>query len=324
MNRDTFYLPSGGSTFAKDVDGLYYSIYWLCVVLFVGILVTMSYFAYKYRRRQASEIPTGGPTHATGLELFWSITPLFIVMAIFFAGFKGYLKMAIAPSNAMEIMVTARKWSWQFVYPQNGYSEVNQLVVPKGVPIKLIMNSSEDSNLISPVIHSFFVPSFRIKKDLVPGQYSTLWFEATEVGKFQIYCTEYCGDGHSDMLATLVVKEQDEFVKWLDGVANAKIVPTAELGEKLYRKLNCYTCHSDDGTTKNAPSFKGLWEKNELLSDDTGVSVDANYIRESVLRPQAKIVKGFEPSKGIVMPTYQGSIKDGEITAVIEYIKSLK
>jgi len=334
----TLFMPVQASTFAEKVDATYYGIYWLSVVMFVGVISAAAWFVLKYKRKHHQEIPSG-PLHATFLEVFWSVLPLIAVMIIFFSGFKGYMYLAIPPDNATEIYVSARKWSWQFTYP-NGLSEMNELRVPKGAPIKLIMTSISDEKILSlseeqklkpedvfkekerrtPVLHSFYVPAFRVKKDVVPGQYSTLWFEATQVGSFDVFCAEYCGTNHSDMRAKIIVMEPQDYKQWLEKAAAGNIVPTADLGKELYRKQNCFTCHSVDGSPSVGPTFKGLFGKNESFADGSSKVVDENYLRESVVDPKAKIVKGFPP----IMPPYKGLLKDPEITSLIEYIKTLK
>ena len=209
------------------------------------------------------------------------------------------------------MLVTAQKWSWQFTYP-NGYTDEN-LHVPVDRPIRLVMQSQD-------VIHSLYVPAFRIKRDVVPGRYNKAWFEATVPGEYQIFCAEYCGTGHSDMLAKAIVHRPGEFESWLRKASDFLSTMTPEEGgRKLYKIHGCGQCHSTDGSPLTGPTFQGIFGHQVSLAGGGTVKVDENYIRESILNPAAKVVAGFEP----VMPTFQGRLEDKEITAVIQYINSL-
>jgi cytochrome c oxidase subunit II len=307
----TFWMPREASTTAHEVDRLFYAIFWISLFFFALIVVLGTIFVFKYRSRQRGEAGKG-PVHNTPLEIAWTAIPLLIVLGIFYVGFKGFIDMNVAPENSYEIQVTAQKWKWLFTYP-NGYVDDN-LHVPVDTPVKLVM-ASED------VIHSFYVPDFRVKKDVVPGRYTKAWFRAPRPGTYQIYCAEYCGTSHSDMLASVIVHEPGGFEKWLAGAANslAEASP-AEAGARLYRQRGCAQCHSIDGKAGIGPTFKGLFATKVPMRDGTRIDADENYIRESINSPQAKIVAGFDP----VMPTYQGRLKDDEITAIIAYLKTLK
>jgi cytochrome c oxidase subunit 2 len=222
--------------------------------------------------------------------------------------------MHVAPKDAIEIKATGQKWFWTFDYP-NGANGVNELVVPVNQPVKLLLSSMD-------VIHSFFVPEFRVKMDALPNRYTVVWFEATDVGEYNIFCTEYCGTGHSEMLGNVKVLAEPEYEKWL---AESKVdIPEGmsleEAGAKLYISRACNTCHSIDGSVGVAPSFKGIFGKTEYLTDGSSLTVDENYLRKSILNPQAQIVAGYAP----VMPTYQNVLSDRQIDALIAYLKSLK
>jgi cytochrome c oxidase subunit 2 len=222
--------------------------------------------------------------------------------------------MHIAPKDALEIKVTGQKWFWVFDYP-NGANSMNDLVVPVGKPVKLLMSSQD-------VIHSFFVPDFRVKMDVLPNRYTITWFEALNEGEYEIFCTEYCGKGHSEMLGKVKVLSEEDYAKWLSSAA-ADIPEGAsleEVGAKLYTSKACVTCHSLDGTPGVAPSFLNKFGSQEQLTNGTNILVDENYVRESILNPQAKVVLGFQP----VMPTYQGVLTDRQIDALIAYLKTLK
>jgi cytochrome c oxidase subunit 2 len=308
----SFWLPPPVSTTAAGVDRVFYFIFWIAAFFFALIVVLMILFVIRYRRRTPKgESTEDAPSHNTPLELTWSIIPLLIVFGIFYIGFKGFLDMSVAPANAYEVQVTGQKWKWLFTYP-NGHVDEN-LHVPVDTPVQLVMTSED-------VIHSFFVPDFRLKKDVVPGRYSKAWFEAKEPGTYQIFCAEYCGTSHSDMLASVIVHEAGGFEKWLAEAADfLATLPPAEAGERLYNQRGCAQCHSIDGKSGIGPTLKGLFGKKEVMKDGTQLVADENYIRESILEPQAKLVAGYEP----VMPTYQGRLRDDEITVIIAFIKSL-
>ena len=305
-------LPEQASTVAPDIDNLFMFITFVDIFFFVLIAALVILFARRYRRRGPNEI-TPHITHNEKLEIAWSVIPLIIVIGVFFWGFHGYINAQVAPANSIEIQVTGKKWIWQFEYP-DGMRTLNDIHVPVNRPVRLVM-SSED------VIHSFFVPTFRIKKDVVPGRYTEVWFHATKPGVHQVYCTEYCGKGHSDMLARIHVDDEKTYQRWLiEGDEELKKMPLPELGQLMYENRGCATCHSLDGTRGQGPTWKGLFGSNRQFADGTSAVADANYIRESILEPNNKVVAGFEP----IMPTYKGMLRDREILGVIEYIKTLK
>jgi cytochrome c oxidase subunit II len=313
MTDPSILLPAARSTTAGAVDSLYLFILWMSVFLFVLIVGAAGYFAWKYRRREGDETKLSSPTfHSTALEVFWSVGPLLVCIGLFHVGVKQYMDNRIAPGDALEVRVRAQKWSWEFEYP-NGKID-SDLTVPVGKPVRLIMTSKD-------VIHSFFVPDFRIKQDAVPGRYSTVWFQAVQEGEDQVFCTEYCGKDHSAMLAKVKVVSEAKFKEFID-FDDTKTMPLAEIGADRYKKKACNGCHSLDGSkiAGGGPSFKGLYGREEEMTTGAKVVVDDGYIRESILNPQAKIVKGFQP----VMPTFQGSLKDREIEGIIEFIKAQK
>jgi cytochrome c oxidase subunit 2 len=213
------------------------------------------------------------------------------------------------PADAKEVHVYGQQWLWQFEY-KNGKVLNNEMVVPVGTPVKLIMTSKD-------VLHSFYVPSFRIKQDVIPGRYTMLWFQAEKLGEFHVFCTEYCGLDHSKMLATLKVVPVDEYEKWLGTDDTLALSP----GARLYQKYGCEGCHSLDGSRKTGPSFKGLFGRTTTFDDGTSLQADENYIRESLVNPTAKTVKTFP--KG-AMPSFQGQLSEEDLTAIIEFIKSQK
>lgn len=309
----TFWLPPSSSTIAGEVDTLFYFLIYLSLFFFVLIVGLLIYFSVKYRRSKEDEIETVGPSHNSVLEMTWMIIPTIIVLVIFVWGVRGFLKMSVVPAEAMEVKVTGQKWFWSFDYPE-GASSVNELVVPVNKPVKLLMSSKD-------VIHSFFVPNFRVKRDVIPNRYSVIWFEATQEGLFDLFCAEYCGSKHSQMIGKVRVISQSEYETWLETeVSGGEGVSPAEYGAKLYKKKACITCHTIDGSANNGPSFLGVFGKQEKFADGSTGVVDENYIRESILVPNAKVVAGYQS----IMPTYQGLLKDREIDALVAYIKSLR
>jgi len=306
----SFWMPPQVSTVAAGVDWLFYFILAVSVFFFLLIVGLMVLFVVRYRRREG-EAAEPSPHHNMALEVTWTTIPVILVVIIFFFGFKGFLDMSTPPANAYEILVDGQKWNWSFTYP-NGYVDEN-LHVPVDRPVRLVMSSAD-------VIHSLYVPAFRIKMDVVPGRYSKAWFEATEPGEYDLFCAEYCGTSHSDMIATVVVHPPGEFESWLEEASNFldRMTPV-EAGRMLFQARGCQQCHSVDGTSKTGPTMLGVFGRSEAMADGGTVVADENYLRESILEPQARIVAGYEP----VMPTYQGRLKDEEITAIIEYLKSL-
>ena len=305
------WFPESASTVASDVDGLFWFITAICTVFFALIVGLMTYFVIRYRRTECRRIGHG-PSHNTSLEILWSVVPGILLIFIFAYGAKGFVEMGTSPDNTYEIKVTAKMWSWAFRYP-NGHVD-NELHVPVDRPVRLVMSSDD-------VIHSLYIPAFRLKQDVIPGRYTKLWFEATEIGSFPLFCAEYCGQKHSDMVAQVVVHRSGEFERWLDEAANLlKTLPPAKAGEVLYTRRGCAQCHSADGTRRVGPSFYKLFETQQRMTSGEVLTVDENYIRESILEPQAKVREGYRP----VMPTYQGQLKDEEIDALIEYIKTLR
>ena len=303
-------FPKASSTAASGVDSLFYFILIVSVGFFAIIVGAMLLFLIKYRERPDGNVEES-PAHNNWLEVGWTIAPAFVVGIIFFWGFTAYLDLRQAPDNSYEIQVIAKKWTWSFVYP-NGHVD-NDLHVPIDKPVRLVMSSDD-------VIHSLYIPAFRLKMDVIPGRYTSTWFEANASGDFVLFCAEYCGTQHSKMLARVVVHPSGEFDSWLENAANfmEKMTPV-EAGQTLYVRRGCVQCHSVDGSAKAGPSFLDVYGSTQSMADGSTVAVDENYLRESILEPQAKVRAGYKP----VMPTYQGQLKNEEINALIAYIKSL-
>ncbi len=307
----SFWLPPPESVSSWAVDNVFYYILYLSYFFFALIFAVLVLFVVRYRRRPGVEAVKTA-THSTLLEAVWSLIPLGLVIIMFYAGFVGYVELRSPPEQAYEILVTARKWSWQFTYPDG--TMATDLHVPVGEPVRLVM-SSED------VIHSLSIPAFRVKMDVVPGRYTRTWFQAKQPGKFDLYCTEYCGTGHSDMLASVVVHQREAFDAWLveagDILGNS--ATPVEAGEKLFRLHGCGSCHSTDGTPRIGPTLKGIFGETHRFSDGSSLAVDENYVRQSINEPGAKIREGYKNQ----MPTYKGRLSNDEITALIQYLKSL-
>lgn len=309
----TFWLPEQASSFAGVVDWAFNLYFWISLFFFVLVVALITLFVVKYRRRRDDQNASGQMIHNTMLETSWTVIPLLIVMGLFFVGMRGWWHMRVAPSNATSIDVVGMKWSWTFNYPQ-GFSN-DTLVVPVHQPVRLRVTSTD-------VIHGFYVPAFRTKVDVVPGRYQALWFEATKTGVFPVLCTQYCGTSHSYMLSAVKVLEQDEYEEWLSEAASASggDMPLDEFGATVYTKRGCNACHTVDGNPGLGPTWKGLWGKSHPLVTGENVTVDADYIKQSILDPASQIVAGFAP----IMPSYKGILSDREIEALTAYIQTLK
>ncbi len=316
-------MPPQASTFAAETDWLYGFITVLNVIFFAVIIGAMTYFVWKYRRKSADQ-KTSSISHNGKIEFAWSVFPTILLLVIFYKAEKDFMAQTVVPENPLNVHVVGKKWFWSVRYPDYPGGElvssteepVPTLLVPKGRPVKLTLTSDD-------VIHSFYVPAFRIKRDAVPGKYNTMWFTATEVGRYNLFCTEYCGTSHSKMAGTVLVLEPDEFEARLKKLLELKPndgEAMADFGQRVYNARACVSCHSLDGSPKTGPSWKGLFGKTENLADGSTLVVDENYIRQSILEPNAQIVSGFAGG----MPSYAGQLDDEQITALIEFIKTVK
>ena len=301
-------FPERASTIAPRVDALYFFL--LAIAIFFGLLIAglIVYYAVKYHRRSANAV--GARIHGgMVLEVTWSVVPLLITMVIFVWGASVYFAMARPPDETLNIYVVGKQWMWKFQH-LDGQREINELHVPVGRPVKLI-TTSED------VIHDFFVPAFRVKADVLPGRYVTIWFQPTRPGRYHLFCAEYCGTRHSGMIGEVVVMEPNEYETWLSGGAAEGSLASA--GAKLFQDLACNTCHRRDAQGRG-PVLEGLFGKSVTLQSGETVTVDEAYVRESILTPSAKITAGFQP----IMPTFQGLVTEEQLLALIEYVKSLQ
>jgi cytochrome c oxidase subunit 2 len=307
MQSDFPLFPEAASSIAKDVDAFYLGMVALSGALtLVGIALVIG-FAVKYRRRPGNEVPVEYKP-LKGLEWGFIVILFLMFMGMFFVSARMYFHSRRPPTNALDVYVTGKQWMWKFQHV-TGQSEINMLHVPKGRPVRLIM-ASED------VIHSFYIPAFRIKMDVLPNRYTHTWFEATKAGTYHLFCTEYCGTSHSGMIGSIVVMEPDEFQNWLAG-GSAEGAPASE-GKKLFTALACNTCHMDANTGRG-PVLTGLYNQPVKLRDGSVVTADDNYMRESILNPSAKVVAGFEP----IMPSFQGQVNEAQVMQLVAYIRTL-
>lgn len=302
------FLPEQASSIAGQVDALFFFLVAVAAFFAGLIFLLVTVFALKYRRRTEGERPAA--IHGSLiLETLWTAIPLAIALAIFVWGAYLYFVMWRPPAAAMEIFVVGKQWMWKLQHP-GGQREINELHVPLGRPVKLTMTSED-------VIHSFFVPAFRIKADVVPGKYTSVWFEATKTGEYHLFCSQYCGTSHALMGGRIVVLEPAEYERWLTGGVTEESLPAA--GEKLFGRLGCNTCHKPDGTGRG-PSLVGKFGKPQKLTTGESVLVDETYVRESILNPQAKIAAGYPP----IMPTFKGLVTEEQLVQLLAYLKSLQ
>lgn len=304
---DIPFIPEQASTIAPRMDLIFYG--WLALSLFFFVMVCgmLIYLSIKYRKGAKADRHYDSPDNAV-LEWTWTIVPGVLAVVVFIWSAYLYIDFTKLPEGASEILVTGKQWMWKIQHP-NGKREINALHIPVGQPIRLTM-TSEDT------IHSFFIPAFRVKKDVVPGRYTDLWFEATKEGEYHLFCAEYCGTDHSRMVGTVYVMSPEKYEQWLSGVATG--VSPASAGEKLFAKLGCVTCH--EGTTPRGPSLRGVFGSEVKLQSGETVIADEEYLRESILNAQAKLVAGYPP----LMPLYRNQIKEQDLFTLINYIKSLK
>jgi cytochrome c oxidase subunit II len=312
----SLWLPEAAALSTPAVDDPFWLIYWTCVVAFVLVVVPMFYFMWRYRRKTADQRAESQVDHNQLMEIAWSAIPTVFFVIIFVWGFRGFLDLQTAPANAMELRVTGQKWFWTVKYPDQGVTVSGQgaeLVVPIDQPVKLVMTSTD-------VLHSYFVPNFRVKQDVIPWRYTTLWFQPTKIGTYPVFCTEYCGKNHSSMLARIKVVTREEFDAWAEEQSAAQLGdPTVERGLEVYNAV-CLACHSVDGSARVGPSFKGLYGSNRPFTDGTSAVADDDYLLESILEPNKKIVQGYPPA----MPPMGGTLNQTQLESVILYIKSVQ
>jgi cytochrome c oxidase subunit 2 len=297
--------PVQASTMARSVDALYIFLLIVTGMMTLLIFICLVYFAARFRHRPGVPAVQIDGSHA--LEITWSTIPFLIFMVIFAWGALVYFKERTPPADATEVYVVAKQWMWKLEHAE-GQREINQLHVPVGRDVKMIMTSQD-------VIHSFYIPAFRIKQDVLPGRYTVSWFRATKPGTYHLFCAEYCGTQHSGMVGDIVVLEPAQYETWMNGGSTG---PLSASGEKIFAELGCATCHRAD-TQGRGPNLQGVFGKPVQLEDGRTVTADENYVRECILDPGAKRVKGFQP----IMPTFQGLVTEEQVNALVAYIKSI-
>jgi cytochrome c oxidase subunit 2 len=298
-------FPDQASSLAGSVDALFFVLIGVAAFFSLLIFALITFFAIRYHRKSETEVAPEIHGSLT-LELVWTGIPLVIVLFLFGWGAKLYFDSSRPPANATPIFVVGKQWMWKIEHPE-GKSEINELHVPIGQPIRLTMTSED-------VIHDFFIPAFRAKMDVVPGRYSSLWFTPTKLGRYHLFCAQYCGTNHSAMNGWVEVMTPADFQRWLSGSPAGETMAGA--GEKLVAKFNCMSCHKEGG---RGPLLTGIFGRTVTLRDGRSLVADEAYIRESILNPGARVVVGYEPQ----MPTYQGQLSESQVLQIIAYLKSL-
>ncbi len=301
-------FPEQASTFAWQVDGLYFYLIAISAFFTIGIVAAIMYFAVKYREKE--KFATGVEIHGSiALETLWSIIPFIISMTVFLGGAIVYYNQYRTPKDAMEIYVVGKQWMWKLQH-QTGQREINELHVPVGRKVKLTMTTED-------VLHDLFIPAFRTKIDVIPGRYTSIWFEATKPGKYHLFCAEYCGLNHSGMGGFVYVMEQRDFDNWLSGTVSGQT--PVETGRDLFEnKLGCASCHAG-GPQQRGAKLEGLFNTDVKLVGGQTVKADDEYIRNSILNPSGQVVEGYQP----IMPTFKGQVTEEQLVSLVAYIKSL-
>jgi cytochrome c oxidase subunit 2 len=303
-------FPTQASTLAPEVDNLYLGVVAITAFFAIVVVVCVSYFAIKYRDDTGERV--GAPiTGSMPLELGWSLIPFLIAIGIFVWASIVFFHIVRAPDQSLEVYSTGTRWMWR-VQHVDGQREINELHVPIGRPVRVVFTSED-------VLHDLFIPAFRVKADAVPGRYSAIWFEATQVGEYHIFCAEYCGTRHSGMVGTVYAMEPDDYQAWLAGGGAIASGSLLQQGETLFTQLACVTCHLTDNSGRG-PSLAGVYGSKVTLDNGSVITADESYLRESILTSQAKTVKGYEH----IMPTFQGLINEDGLAGLIEYIKSMQ
>jgi cytochrome c oxidase subunit 2 len=308
MLRNLPLFPPSASSVASEVDLLFLFLVAVSVFFVVLIAALVVVFAVAYRRRHAAEV--GHDIHGSlVLELTWTVIPLGLTLVMFAWGASLFFRIARPPSDAMDVYVVGKQWMWKIQHP-SGVREINELHVPVGRPVRLTLGSED-------VIHDFSIPAFRVKMDVVPGRLTTLWFTATEVGTYHLFCSQYCGTKHSGMIGQVIAMTPQDYEEWL--TAGRPIATAVDTGERLFADFQCSTCHKADGSGRG-PSLVGLFGSRVTLADGRTVIADDNYVRESIMSSQAKVVRGFQP----IMPAFQGQITEENLLQIMAYIKTLQ
>jgi cytochrome c oxidase subunit 2 len=308
MNTPFPLFPPSASTVATEMDLLYGFIIAVCTFFAVLVSALVVYFTIKYRRQRPEDV--GADIHGSlALELTWTFIPFVLALVMFAWGASLFFRLATPPANAMEIFVVGKQWMWKVQHP-DGVREINEMHVPINRPIRITLGSED-------VLHDYSIPAFRVKMDAVPGRLTTLWFEATTPGEYHIFCAEYCGTKHSGMIGKVIAMTPQDYQAWLAGGRSTGTA--AQNGERLFADLACNTCHKPDATGRG-PSLHGLFGNTVELADGRKVVADDNYLRESIMNSQAKVVKGYQG----IMPAFQGMVSEENLMQLIAYIRTLK
>lgn len=299
--------PEPGSTIANNVDKLHFFLTGITLFFTVLIFTVIFYFAIRYRRRSDDEVPPPTKTYMA-LELTWTLIPTALCVIIFYWSASLYFENSRAPNSSMEIFVIGKQWMWHLQHPE-GQREINELHVPVGVPVKLTMTSED-------VIHGFYIPAFRVKKDVLPGRYTTIWFQPTQVGQYHLFCSQFCGALHSGMEGWVYVMSAADYAAWLAGGTKGQSM--TQIGEKLFAQSGCNTCHKPDGSGRG-PSLVGQFGHPQKLADGRTVNVDEGFVRQAITNPNSMPIPGYTP----VMPSFQGQLNEDQILQLIAYVKSL-
>jgi cytochrome c oxidase subunit 2 len=302
-------FPDSASALSPDVDALF--IVWSLISVFFTVLIAglIIVLMARYRRKHAEEVGTNEEM-PVWIEILWSAVPLAIMLVMFAWGARVFFTLYRPPADAIEFTAIGKQWMWKIQHPE-GQREINAMHVPVDQAIRMKI-ASED------VLHSFYIPAFRIKQDAVPGRYTSIWFKATKPGTYHLFCAEYCGTEHSRMIGSVIVMEQKDYEVWMAGGTPGKSMVAS--GADLFTSLACVTCHrASPGVVQRGPKLEGVFGSQVKLADGRSVTADDNYVRESILNPTAKVVSGFDP----VMPTFQGQITEEQLTQLIAYVRSL-
>jgi cytochrome c oxidase subunit II len=303
----TYWQPVQASRVGGEIDWLFNFIMAICIFFFLLILFLLVLFGWLYRYREGYD-PGEAPKHSTALELTWTFVPTVIMVVIFYYGFKDFMHMSVVPPNSYEIVVSARMWSYTFRYP-NGHVD-NVLHIPANTPVSFVLSSDD-------VIHGFYIPAFRVKKDDVPGRYNKIWVVATVAGTYDIYCTQFCGQDHSKMRAQCIVQDPDEFRGWLKN-ADANLGSPADRGKHIWETRGCNQCHTIDGSANRGPTWKDVFGSKITFKDGTTLVADENYLHGVITTPNSKPIPGFDP----IMPPTAGLLTDKDVDNVIAFLKS--
>jgi cytochrome c oxidase subunit II len=306
VNRFHMFMPEA-SNLARPVDTLFWSMVVLCAVVAIGVFLAIIFFCVRYRRGSNAD-RTGAHQQSLGVELTWTLVPFALFIGVFLWSLVLFAQARTPPANAQTLYIVAKQWMWKVQHPA-GQREINTLHIPLGQPIRLTMTSQD-------VIHSFFIPAFRVKQDVLPGRYTQLWFTATKLGSFPLTCAEYCGLDHSRMGGTVVVSTRADYSAWLAGHQTGTSL--AARGATIFQHAGCSGCHGPQ-TSVHAPDLGGLYGRTVHLSDGSSVTADERYLHDSILLPKSQLVAGYTP----IMPSYSGQLSEEDVIALIDYIKSL-